>query len=112
MVHISAFNNIVQKMYVKFSDLEAGLQTKASSLLSRQHCCVGLEKCETEIPTNKRATSPSTKRTQFPLVLTWVSTVHKVQSLSLDEGVLDFNLTGQWSFGLLDQIRCALLLVE
>ena len=112
MVHISAFNNIVQKNYVKFSDLEAGLQTKASSLLSRQHCCVGIQKCGTEIPTNKRATSLSTKRTQFPIVLSWVSTVHKVQGLSLDESVLDFNLTGQRSFGLLYQVRCALLLVE
>ena len=29
-------NNIVQTIYVKFSDPEAGLQTKASSLLWRQ----------------------------------------------------------------------------
>ena len=99
MVHISAFNNIVQKIYLKFSDPEVGLQTKASSLLSRQHCCVGIEKCETEIPRKKGATSPLTKRTQFPLVLAWASTVHKVQGLSLDKGVLDFNLRKQRSFG-------------
>ena len=32
VVHISAFNNIVQKIYVKFSDQEAGLQREAKLL--------------------------------------------------------------------------------
>ena len=99
VVHVSASNNIVQKIYLKFLDLEAGLQTKASSPFSRQHCCVGIAKCETEIPTKKRSTSPSIKRTQFPLVLDWASTVPKVQGLSLNEGLVDFNLRKQWSFG-------------
>ena len=60
---------------------------------------MGIEKCETKIPTKKGAPSPSTKRTHFPLVLSWTTTVHKVQGLSLDEGVVDFNLREQWSVG-------------
>ena len=44
-------------------------------------------------------TSPSIKRTQFPLTLVWESAVHKVQGLSLEQGVVDFDLREQKSFG-------------
>ena len=47
----------------------------------------------------KRSASPSIKRTQFSLLLAWPSTVHKVQSLSLEQGVTDFDLRKQKSFG-------------
>ena len=35
----------------------------------------------------KKKLQPSIKRTQFPLVLSWPYTVHKVQGLSLSDGV-------------------------
>ena len=47
------------------------------------------EKSEAEIPIKKGATSPSVKFTQFPLILAWASTVHKIQVLSLKQGVAD-----------------------
>ena len=45
-----------------------------------------------------RSASLSIKRTQLPLTLAWVSIVHKVQGLSLDQRVVDFDLKKQKFF--------------
>ena len=63
-----------------------------SSYLGRHNSWVAIEKCETEIPIKKGSASPSIKQTQFPSTLAWASTVHKVQALSLEQGVIDFDL--------------------
>ena len=42
---------------------------------------------------------PSIKGTQFPLIWAWASTVHKVQGLTLEQGVIDFDLQKQKLFG-------------
>ena len=42
--------------------------------------------------------SPVIKRTQFPLMLAWACTVHKVQGLSLHKVVISFELVKQRSF--------------
>ena len=70
-----------------------------SSYLGRQNSWVPIEKCDAEIPIKKGSASPSVKRTQFPLILEWTSTVHKVQGLSLEQGVTDFHLRKQKTFG-------------
>ena len=46
----------------------------------------------------KNKQQPSVKSTQFPLTLSWACTVHKVQGLSLAEGVVSFDLEKQKSF--------------
>ena len=46
----------------------------------------------------KNKQQPSVKRTQFPLTMSWAWTVHKVQGLSLAEGVVSFDLEKQKSF--------------
>ena len=99
VAHVTVVNNNVEKIFVKFSDPQVGLKVKTSCVYSRQHSCVKIEKCEAEIPIKKGMPSQSIKRTQFPLMLAYASTVHKVQGLSIDQGVVDFNLRKQRSFG-------------
>ena len=82
-----------------------------SSYLGRQYSWVPIEKTETEISIKKGSASPSIKRTQFPLTLAWAFTVHKVQGLSLEKGVIDFNLQKQKLFGP-GQMYTALLRVK
>ena len=50
-------------------------------------------------------------RTQFSLTLTWASTVDKVQGLSLEQGIIDFDLRKQKSLGP-GQIYIALIMVK
>ena len=73
--HTGFAQSIVQKSYVKFSDE----QVMRSSYLGRQYYWVSIEKCEAEIPIKKESASSSIKCTKFPLILSWRSTVHKVE---------------------------------
>ena len=79
--HMEFVQGSIHKVYVKFSDEQAGLKPMKSSYLGRQNSWVAIEKCETEIPIKKGLASPNIKRTQFPSTLAWASTVHKVQGL-------------------------------
>ena len=55
----------------------------------------------------KNKQQPYVKSTQFPLTLSWACTVHKVQGISLAEGVVSFDLEKQKSFNQV-QINVAL----
>ena len=61
--HIEFVQGTVRKVYVKFSDEQAGTRAMRSSYLGRQSSWVALEKCETEIPIKKRSASLSIKQT-------------------------------------------------
>ena len=97
--HIEFAEGTVHKVYVKFSDEQVGLKAMRSSYVGRQNSWVPIEKCETEISVKKGSALPTIKCTQFPLTLAWASTVPKVQDLSLEQGVVDFDLHKQKSFG-------------
>ena len=60
---------------------------------------VPIEKVDAEIPIVKGTLCPTFKRTQFPLALSLACTIHKVQWLSLEQGVVSFDLKKQNSFG-------------
>ena len=62
------------------------------SYLGRQNSCVLTEKYETEILIKKGLAYSRIKYTQFLVTLAWPSTVHKVQNLSLEQGVTGFDL--------------------
>ena len=61
-----------------------------SSYLGSQNSWVSIENCETGISIKKGSSSPSIKCTQFPLTLAWPTSAHKVQRLSLEQGVINF----------------------
>ena len=48
-----------------------------------------------------KSSSPEIKRTQFPLMLAWACTVHKVQGKQFKECVISFDLLKQrsWNSG-------------
>ena len=93
--HIEFSQCSVRKVYVKFSDEQAGLKAMKSSYLGRKSFWVPIEKCEAEIPIKKGSTSRPIKRIQLPLILARACTIHKVQGLSLEQDVIDFDLRKQ-----------------
>ena len=92
-------NGQISKLYIKFQDIEAGLKCIESDPYARHHNVVPIERAETDIHVNKKnLSSPAIKRTQFPLVLSWATSIHKVQSLSVTEAVISFDLQRQRQF--------------
>ena len=59
----------VTKVFVKLSDPQTTSRAVTASNFSGQHCWVGIENSDTEIPIKKGSTRPSFKRTQYPLTL-------------------------------------------
>ena len=102
----------VCKVYVKFSDKQVCSKAMRSSNLGRKNLWALVEKCETtEISIKKGSASPFIKHTQFLLTIALTSAVHEVQGLSLEQGVIDFHLQKQKSFGL-GQIYTAIVNVK
>ena len=91
--------NNVSKMYINFDDCKAGLKKMNTDNFARQHLWVPIEKktVDIRIKSNK-SSSPVIKRTQFPLMLAWACTVHKVQGLSFNKVVVGFQLLKQQNF--------------
>ena len=68
---------------MKFFDEQSSSKAMKPFYLDRQNSLITIAKYEIEISIKKVPKSPSIKCTQFPLTLTWVSTVRKVRGLSL-----------------------------
>ena len=89
----------VTKIYIIFDDPDVGRKKRASDQLACQTNTVAIERCDTDIRINPFSpSSPYIKRTQFPLALAWACTVHKVQGLTINKGVVGFDLVKQKAF--------------
>ena len=90
--HIEVAQSSVCKVNVKFSDEQAGSKAMRSFYSVVQNS-------EVETSIKRGLVSPFNKHAQFPLKLSRASTAHKVQSLRLEQDVIDFDQQKQKSFG-------------
>ena len=97
--YIKLANNKVSDIYVKLDDPTAGQKSRQSDHLSCANNWVKITRTESVFNTKKRfSNSPSIRRTQFPIMLAWACTCHKVQGLSLPSAVISFQLFKQRQF--------------
>ena len=96
-IHLNG--NVVSCIYVKMDDEKAGLNLMRTDPVALHLQSVPIKKIEADIRIHQnRASSPVIKRMQFPLMLAWACTVHKVQGKQFKEAVISFELQNQRSF--------------
>ena len=87
-------------LYLKMAEENISLETMNSDVFGRNNHLVPITRVEREIKVRKNGndSSPKIKRLQFPLMLSWACTVHKVQSKTFPKIVFSFDLLRQRSF--------------
>ena len=97
-------NQVTRKpttIYIKFDDDKAGknMIMKSSSLFVKENNAVPIEPILARIKIRPgKPSSPEIQRVQFPIILAYAVTIHKVQGLSLNKVVISFELFKQRSF--------------
>ena len=97
--YVQFVNNKVTAVFIQLDDETAGKKAMQSSNIGRSNSWVKVERAEAIFNTKRRfVNSPTIRRTQFPLMLSWACTCHKVQGLSLTSAVISFELFKQKQF--------------
>ena len=87
----------ITRIYLKLDDPTAGLKAQSTNRFAIQHNVVPIERTVADIPLS-RFSGLYVKRTQFPLILAWACTIHKVQGLTLQKVGLSLDLQKQKKF--------------
>ena len=88
----------IPKIYVKFDDPLVGNYLMGSDFYCNLHQVVPLGRVESRILLSRKNNLHVARRTQFPLMLAYVCTVHKVQGLTIPYTVLVLDIVKQKSF--------------
>ena len=99
VVHIKIFNEQPCILYMRFMDDKAGLRLKRTDSYAQSNNCVPIKKVETEVCLRSyRGANIVFKRTQFPLMLSYGATIHKVQGQQFPKALVSFELLKQRNF--------------
>ena len=85
-------NKEVIVVYVKFNDNNAGKEAMQSDDIAWKNNWVPIKKHQALFGLRKNKQQKSVNRAQFSLTSSGACTVHKVQGLSLAEGLVSFDL--------------------
>ena len=97
VLHIALLANSVTTILVEFDNQEIGRRAKQESHFKQDYpTAVPISRVESRFNIGNRS-SISACRRQFPLVLAWATTIHKVQGLTTDNIVVSFQ--GAFSAG-------------
>ncbi|XP_066911415.1 uncharacterized protein [Clytia hemisphaerica] len=96
--HIKVLNGRCEKIYVLFDDVKAGNEKRKNDDFARRNGYVPIERTEAKFGFSKRKEMVTVVWTQFPLILAYACTVHKVQGLTLQKIVVSFQLHRQNQF--------------
>ena len=82
---------------MKLDDTKAGLKAKNCDKFATRNNVIPNERSTADIPISK-CSNIYVKRTEFPLMLAWACTIHKVQGLTLQKVGISLELLKQRNF--------------
>ena len=97
----------ISKIYLKFDDPSLDKQLMCTDFYSTKHQAVPSNRVESHISLTRKNNLHMISRTQFPLIIAYACTIHKVQGLTILNTVvfLDFKKTKIFNY---DQLYVAL----
>ena len=99
VAHVALDNNQPSVVYMKFDDEKAGQNLKRTDTYARQNNYIPIKKVESEVSVKSyRGARITFRRKQFPLMLSYSATVHKVQGQQFPKGLVSFKLMKQRFF--------------